>query len=211
MCILLTPEEVIPSAYWTIPCYLELFLATLSQIFYFLWILVDLCFGKWFQFSCFLHQTLILLCWDDFTIDTGVQNKYPDFINYVMINFMKFVTLLLRKNTSCIFSFKIECKILEPSASFIQLYLWALCAIAIQPWNVKGKFCSRWKFQDQCGPHLYWNQFEKFMKLPELKGPIMWNWVVPHVKLVDKNDEIFWKVHEIGKHILVDLVGRVMN
>jgi hypothetical protein len=34
---------------------------------------------------------------------------------------------------------------------------------------------------------------------------------VPHVKFVEKNDEIFWKVHEIGKHILVDLVGRVMN
>jgi hypothetical protein len=115
---------------------------------------------------------------------------------------MKFMTLFLRKNTSCIFSFKIECTILEPRASFIRLYLWALCAIAIQPWNVKGKFCSRWKFQDQCGPHLYWNQFEKFMKLLELKGPITWNWVVPHVKFVKKSDEIFWKLREIGSIFL---------
>ncbi len=131
-----------------------------------------------------------------------------------MINFMKFITLFLSKNTSCIFSFKIECMILEPSASFIRLYLWALCAIAIiQPWNVKSKFCSRWKFQDQCGPHLYWNQFEKFMKLLELKGPITWEIELCHmwsllrrmmkyfgrfVKLVAYSCGFGWKSHELA-------------
>jgi hypothetical protein len=131
-------------------------------------------------------------------LNTEVQNEYPDFINHFSNSFDQFHYMLWsiswnlwlyfwEKNTSCIFSIKIECTILEPTASFIWLYLWALCAIAIQPWNVKGKFCSRWKFQDQCGPHLYWNQFEKFMKLLELKGPITWNWVVPHVKFVEKN------------------------
>jgi len=56
-------------------------------------------------------------------------------------------------------------------------------------------------------PRSMWSTFIlksvwKFMKLLELKGPIAWNWVVPHVKFVKKTDEIFWKVREIGSIFL---------
>ena len=62
-----------------------------------------------------------------------------------------------------------------------------LCNNRTQHGNVHNKLYARWQAYEH-DPPLQWNWFGEIHEVAIVKGPISWNWGVPHVKLVNEKN-----------------------
>ena len=63
----------------------------------------------------------------------------------------------------------------------------------------RGEKFRSWVYKNHRMQKDLWKTVSKIHEVARGKGPLSWNWGVPHGKIVHNNDELIHKVHEIGR------------